>query len=498
MSATARMVSLVLVIIYLIVCVVIGYIKRFNVKNTEDYFLAGKRTGTVLLLLTAWASFSGAGNFIGHAGRGAMYGVHAYWLWLGEGFMGGIVIGYIMAPYLARFKYMSMAHYVTDYLCGGDLVVRRATGFANLLPNMVWPGSQIMGLSYVIEQVFDIDFRLAVVVCGAVFIYYTVSGGLEAVIWTDAFQGIVQMFLAAAVITYGLKLMNFDIGWLKANVTAINPEKWNAFRLNNVQIISSVLVGFFGAISNPIFWNRAFAAKDVKTARKAYGITFFFNILLVFIIVTIGITAFVYNQEAGDQSLVWLVLNKMPNWVGVILSLGVAGATMSCADTHLNCAAANIVADIIDPRSKLDNKKGVKYSRYATVFAGIVAIVGALFAPSIFQLGIIGYTVCGGVLIPLFVIGLIYRNKEKVEFESKLSVKAVRIGVVLGIASSLLFEFIPSLYELFGGGIIPAVVTTTAAILIANKFCKTTIPEDAPDARYGDEFSVKFENKLVS
>ena len=496
MSPTAKMISLILVVLYLIGCVVIGYMKRFDVKDTEDYFLAGKRTGTVLLLLTAWASFSGAGNFIGHAGRGAMQGVYAYWMWVGEGFLGGIMIGYIMAPYLARFKYMSMAHYVTDYLCGGDLVVRRTTGFANLLPNMVWPGGQIMGLSYVIQQVFDVDFRLAVVVCGAVFIYYTVSGGLEAVIWTDAFQGVIQMILAAAILTYGLKLMNFDIVWLKTNVMAIDPEHWNAFSQSKVFIFSSGLVGFLGAISNPIFWNRAFAAKNVSTTRKAYGVTFFFNIILVLLIITVGITAFVFNQEAGDQSLVWLAINKMPAWVGVMLALGVAGATMSCADTHLNCAAANSVMDIIDPRMKLDNKQGVRLSRIATAGAGIIAILGALFAPSIYVLGLIGYTVCGGVLIPLFVIGLIMRNKKKDEFESKLSIPAARIGVISGIVASLLFELVPSLYAIFGGGIIPAVVVTTSTILVSNLFFEAKAPADAPAARYGDEYVTK--NKAVS
>ncbi len=493
MTQTAKIVAFALIVLYLIACVIIGYVKRTQVKNADDYFLAGKRTGTILLLLTAWASFSGAGNFIGHAGRGATQGIYAYWLWIGEGFMGGIVIGYILAPYLARFKYMSMAHYITDYLYGGDLVVRRLTGFANLLPNMVWPGGQIMGLSYVIQQIFGIDFRLAVVVVGAVFIYYTVSGGLEAVIITDAFQGVIQMVLAAAIIGYGFSLMNFDLSWLKTNVIEINPERWNALTESNIFIISSVLVGFLGAISNPIFWNRAFAAKNVKSARSAFGITFFFNIFLVLFIITIGITGFVYNQNAGDQTLVWLALNKMPSWVGVMLSLGVAGATMSCADTHLNCAAANIVADIIDPRGELEDAKAVSYSRYATAIAGVVAIGGALFAPSIYVLGLIGYVVCGGVLIPMFVVGFFMRDRSKVEFESNVSIPAARIGAFSGIIAGLLFEMVPSLYNILGGGIIPAVIATTVGMIISNKFFKAKTPVDAPDASFGEGFD--FETK---
>ncbi|MCG8483575.1 MAG: sodium:solute symporter family protein [Clostridia bacterium] len=472
MSTTFMMISAGLIVIDLAACIIIGIKTKGKAANVEDYFIAGKRTGTLLLLLTAWASFSGAGNFIGHAGRGAMFGASAYWLWLGEGLLGGILIGYIMAPYLARFKYMSMPHYISDYLCGGDITVRRISGVASLFPNVVWPGGQIMGLAYVIQQVFNVDFRVAVIVCGAVFIYYTVNGGLAAVIYADALHGTIQMLFAAAVIFLGLKTFNFDIAWLGEQVSSIDPKMWNLFATPKVEIIAGFTVGLLGAISNPIFWNRAFAAKDVQTARKAYGITFFCNILLVLFIITIGISTFVIHQEVGDKALVWLILNKMPPWVGVFLALGVMAATMSCADTHLNCAAANAVVDIIDPEGKLPEDKGIKYSKIATLLAGIISIFGALYAPFIYRLGIYGYTVCGGVLIPAFVIGLIMRDRKSKEFKSKMNVVSARIGLGLGVVAAILFESVPSLYKLLSGGILPAVIATSLGILISNMFLK--------------------------
>ena len=63
------------------------------------------------------------------------------------------------------------------------------------------------------------------------------------------------------------------------------------------------------------------------------------------------------NQEVGDQALVWLIVNKMPSFCSVLLGVGVLAACLSCADTHLNCAAANIVTDIMDPRGELPPEK---------------------------------------------------------------------------------------------------------------------------------------------
>jgi Na+/proline symporter len=470
MSAGFIILSAVLVIFDLLACMVIAWITKGKSRNAQDYFIAGKKTGTVLLTLTAWASFSGAGNFIGQAGRGAIYGVSAYWLWLGESLLGGIVMGALIAPYLARFSYISMPHYIADYLCGGSKYVRIVGGLAALMPNVVWSGAQIMGISYVLTQVFNIDYRVGVVVCGIVLIVHTTTGGVNAVIYADALHGVLQMLFAVLVIFYGLKTFNFDIKYLEARIVAIDPGKWDFFAQNPVLIITSFFTGFVGATSNPIFWNRAFVAKDVKTARKSYGITFFFNIIMVFLIILIGIAALTFNTGAGDQALVWLILNKMPALVKALLAVGVFAACMSCADTHLNCAAANIVSDIIDPEGKLPPEMAIRYAKIATVLAGIVGVVCGLYADYIYALGTYGYTVCGGALIPLFVVGLCMRDKKSDVFKSKMDVRSAKIGITLGVATAIAFEIIPSWHTIFGGGVIPAIFITAMGVLAPNSY----------------------------
>ena len=380
-------------------------------------------------------------------------------------------MGYLLAPYLSRFKYMSMPHFISGYLFGGDAQIRRVGGLAALMPNVVWPGAQIMGVSYVLEQVFGIDYRIAVLVCGAVFVFYTVSGGLKAVIYADALHGTIQLIFAVTVAYFGLRLFGFDLSYLKEQIIAIDPEKWGFFVDKPVVILSSFLTGLVGAVSNPIFWNRAFAAKDVQTARKAYGLTFFMNIILVFVMILLGIVSLLYADQ-GDQALVWLILNKMPPVCGIILAESVLAACMSCADTHLNCAAANLVSDILDPNGKLDGPTSVRYAKLATLLAGIVAIVSGLYGSFIYALGTYGYTICGGVLIPAFVIGLVCRDRKSEVFRSRMSVTAAKIGMTAGVVTAVAFELIPSWKAVFGGGVIPALVVTSAGMLLGNLLCR--------------------------
>ena len=286
----------------------------------------------------------------------------------------------------------------------------------------------------------------------------------------DRVYGTIQLVFAVVVVYFGLQLFHFDPGYLKDQIMQVDPEKWNLFTDKPVAIVSSFLTGLVGALSNPIFWNRAFAAKDVETAKKAYGVTFFMNIILVFLMIALGITSLMFADQ-GDQALVWLILNKMPSFCGIILAESVLAACMSCADTHLNCAAANIVADIIDPESKLDSKVSIRYAKWATLAAGIVAIVSGLFGSFIYALGTYGYTVCGGVLIPAFIVGLICRDRKSKSFRSKMSITAAKAGMGVGVVVVILFEVIPSWSALFGGGVLPAVLATTVVMLIANRFC---------------------------
>ena len=368
-----------------------------------------------------------------------------------------------------------MPHYISDYLCGGDHYVRRIGGLAALMPNVVWPGAQIMGVAYVLAEVFSIDYRMAVIACGMVFVFYTVSGGLKAVIYADALHGTIQMFFAVFVIFFGLKLFNFDFAYLGEEISRAFPGKWDLFVDKPSLIITSFLTGLVGAVSNPIFWNRAFAAKDVKTARKSYGLTFFCNIIMVFLIIAIGIVTLIYNPTVGDQALVWVILNKMPPFVGLLLPVGVLAACMSCADTHLNCAAANIVSDILDPGGNMPPEKGVKYAKIATFIAGIIAIFSGLYAPYIYALGTYGYTICGGVLIPMFVVGLIMRDRESDVFKSKMDIRSARTGITIGVILAMAFELIPSWKAVFGGGVIPAIIGTVLGIIIPNFFYSNSI-----------------------
>lgn len=459
-------------------CIVTGLRKKAVIKDADDFFIAGKRTGTLFLTMTAFASLLGAGLFIGQAGRGYAYGIAAYWQLFGEGIVAGIVMALIIGPYLARFKCYSMAHFIGSHICGGDPTVRRIAGVANFLPNMLWAGAQIMGISYVVQELFGMDYRLVAIICGAVFIFYTTCGGVASVIVTDFLHGTIALVTCFLVIFFGFHMMHVDFGGFagfKATIIATDPSKWDMSTMTPMQIITAFLTGFLGTLANPIYWNRAFASKDASTCRRAYAFAFTVGTIIPLCTIMLGLLAFLYNKGIGDQALVWLVLHKMPGYMTACLALAVLAATLSSADTHLNCASANIVADVIDPEGKLTTEQTIKYSRIATILCGVISVSVSLGASMIYNLANFGYAVCGGVLIPLFVVGYIMMDKKSEVFSSKLKKSGAICGMVLGIIVACVFQGVPALNAIIGGGVVPGVAATLIGIFAGNAFGKSDL-----------------------
>lgn len=465
-----KIITLVLILAFLVFCLIVGKIKSKKQNSVEDYFLGGKKTNLFLMLGTTWASFAGGGFFVGYCGKGNLEGLSAYFQFFGEGLLAGIALGFIIGPYLARFKYFSMPHYISDYLYGGDLMVRRIGGGSAFCLNVVWSGAQMMALSIVLSTLFDVDYRISLIVIATVFIYYTVAGGVEAVIFTDSIQAIVQLALAICVIYFCLVQLDLihGFGYLKSLVIATDPTKWEFADIPVVKKSSLFLLGFFGIIANPVAWNRAFCSDSVKSASISYKVAFTGNILIVFCSIALGMFIFTQTGYIGDQSLPYAIINYMPSYVTVLLGLGVTGATMSTADTHLNCGSANLIVDMIDPYGKIEPKKAVKYSRLSTLICGVVGVSAAMVTDSIYALGNIGYVVCGGVLTPMFIMGYIARDKSSLSFKSKIKPKAGRASIALGTFTGIIFSVVPYLNKITYGAIIPTILVTVISILVAN------------------------------
>ena len=95
-------------------------------------------------------------------------------------------------------------------------------------------------------------------------------------------------------------------------------------------------------------------------------------------------------------------------------------------------------------------------------------ILAALKFDYILDLASLGYTACGGAVVPYLLIGWLWRdNRKRLSIkDSRISPAAARTSLVIGSAVAVAFDVIPSLKALCGGGVIPGAITTTALLFI--------------------------------
>ena len=204
-----------------------------NRDTVDDYFLAGRHLGWVIVGASIFASNIGSEHLVGLAGSGATSGValahyelHAWAL---------LVLGWALVPFYMRsgvrtmpeflerrfspaartvLSFISLVAYVLTKIAVG--IFAGGIVFGVLLPNLqVQIGGAVFGS-------FWIGSVLVVVMTGL----YTVLGGMRAVAYTEAVQTAVLVVGSLLLTLFGLSTLG---GW-GALRAALDPEMFNLWK----------------------------------------------------------------------------------------------------------------------------------------------------------------------------------------------------------------------------------------------------------------------------
>jgi SSS family solute:Na+ symporter len=204
-----------------------------NRDTVDDYFLAGRHLGWVVVGASIFASNIGSEHLVGLAGSGATSGValahfelHAWCL---------LVLGWVMVPFYMRSGVYTMPEFLERRFSPAarwmlsliSLVAYVLTKMAvGIFAGGVVFGVLLPGLQVVIAGVSFNSFwigSVAVVVLTGV---YSVLGGMRAVAYTEAVQTAVLVVGSMLLTVFGLSALG---GW-DALRAALGPEMFNLWK----------------------------------------------------------------------------------------------------------------------------------------------------------------------------------------------------------------------------------------------------------------------------
>lgn len=273
-----------------------------------------------------------------------------------------------------------------------------------------------------------LSIEVCILTTGVLATFYTVMGGIEAVIWTDVVQSMV--LLSGALMALYLVATNIEGGVAAAFATAVENDKFHTFNWTWDMTTTAVWVciaGNFFAMLYPYtadqtMVQRYLTAASEGDAKRAVWVNAAFTIPVSIIFFGLGTALFVYFKHhpaqldptlKNDAILPLFVMAMFPAGMKGVLISGVFAAAMSSLDSSMNSMASVLVNDYYRRfKSNIDEGQALRVARVLTVLLGALGTGAAWYlagtqATSLFDsymklLGMAGGGLAGVVALGMF------------------------------------------------------------------------------------------------
>lgn len=402
------------VVIYLLLMVGMGFMFSKNQHNTDDFFKGGNRIPWWAAGLSIYGTQLSAITFMAIPAKTFATDWLYFFLMMTIIMIAPIIIRFFL-PFYRRFnlttayEYLELRFNLVARLIGSSMYVflqLGRLGIVLLLPSLA------------LSVVTGIDVYLCILSMGILSILYTVMGGIEAVIWTDVLQVIV--LLGGALMCLALLYFNLDSNDISTYVAQYQKTKIFDFDLSfSNPTLWVVLIG--GLASNIVQYGsdqtviqRYLTTKDEKSAAKGITISAWLTLPSALIFFSLGTLLFVYYKvhpsdlspvlEKTDAIFPWYIVNSLPDGVSGLLIAAIFAASMSSLDSSMNSVSTVITTDFFRRLNPLQNEKD--YLRLARIITIIIGVLGTSLALLMAGWGISSLWDQFNMIIGLFAGGL--------------------------------------------------------------------------------------------
>jgi sodium/pantothenate symporter len=343
----------------ILIYVVIGSYAGRKVKKLDDYFVAGRRAPTILILGTLVASVMSTSIFMGEAGFTYRGQFGAYLLFPGIAVTGYMLGALFFGVYLRR----SRAPTVADYF-GHRFQSRRLQQFAGFTIILGLGGYLLIvtqGAAMLLTDITDLSFVTSLIVAWSGYTIFTMYSGSRGVIITDTLMFLFFMAATVAFVVYvvdgfgGISTAITDLARLEekagiASWTGIIGEgtSW-ATPLDYViwAVVIDIAWAFVYAVG-PWQASRHLMARNEHVVLRAAILACFFVIVLQMLVYGIGGLMNLANTNITptETVMIWGAQNLVPETLGALLLAGIVAAALSSASTFLSLVGFSIGNDM--------------------------------------------------------------------------------------------------------------------------------------------------------
>lgn len=367
-----------IVVLYLVGMLAIGWVVSRRIGSFEDWFLAGRRMTTPVLVCTLVSTYYGLDVTFGTSETAFYEGVAAFFAYSAPFYLAYLAMAMLVAPRLRRLPVASLPEAMGHFYGRPARVAGAVASFVYSAPILaVW------GMGLVGHVAFGWDVVAGAAAGAAFSLVYTILGGL----WADALTDTVQFVIMCVSVAVAALVVLLRYGPPESVAANLEPTMLEPFgQLGLVEILV-----FAGAALTPLvepaFYQRTFAARSTRSVVKALLIGIVLWVAYDWLVVYLGLTgqALVASGELpadveGKTSLLHVIGHVLPvGFVGLFYA-GCLAAAMSTIDSYTLIAAGNLVYDAWPALGgrPLSDRAMLRASRLFTIVTLVVSLWLAL------------------------------------------------------------------------------------------------------------------------
>jgi len=348
---------------YLLGLIALAFVAR-RARGSDspvDHFLAGRGLGAFVLFLTLYATAYSGNSLLGYPGEAYRRGFS--WI-MATGFMLSIIV--VFHALVPRLRPIAVRH---GFVTPGDWVRYRFEGerggrallfgvsvlMTIALANFLF--AQLKAIGELSAEVTGgvISYEMGIALLAGVILFYETLGGMRAVAWTDAAQGILMMVGLTALAAWLVGEAN-GLGAMSHQILAARPEigrvPETAERIN---WLSSIVLLGLASVVYPQAIQRIYAARDGRSLKRSLACMSFMPLATTLVVTLIGLAAIPRFVGLGDVAADRVMPLLLGQWASegpgysaaaVLVFLGALAAIMSTADSCLLSLGSLLAEDV--------------------------------------------------------------------------------------------------------------------------------------------------------
>lgn len=491
---------LISIIAYLFLVLGIGIWFSKKNKTTDDFYLGGRKLGPFVTAMSAEASDMSSYLLMGVPGVALLTGV-ADASWTAIGLIIGTYLNWLfVAKKLRRYSSKCGATTIPAFFSNR---FRDKSKMLSIIAAIViiiffvpYTASGFAACGKLFNSLFNVDYQLAMIVCAAIIILYTMLGGFLAASTTDFVQSIIMTIALIIVLVYG----TVHAGGVSAVIDNVQSlPGYFSFTQTHVDGVAqpyglfkicSMLAWGLGYFGMPHILLRFMAIEDTKKLTLSRRVASIWVVISLAVAVVIGLVGkgMIMNNalslEDPERVLIGIAMlisnhGALAAIIAGIILAGILAATMSTADSQLLAASSSVSQNILKEKlmPNISEASTMILARFTLV---IIAVIAVFFArdpnSSVFNIVSFAWAGFGAAFGPVMLFSL---------FWSRTTKWGALAGMISGGAMVFIWKYgiatlggVLAIYEL-----LPAFVVACIAIVVVSLLTKK------PEQKIIDEFN---------